>query len=347
MRTRQAVASLPSRQTPDASRILDMGTAFWASKTLLSAVELGVFTQLGPGPLPFEPLRERLGLHPRAARDFLDALVALGFLDRDGSVYRNTRDAAAFLDKAKPSYIGGLLEMLNERLYGFWGRLTEALRTGEPQNESRAGRDPFEDIYATPERMRGFLSAMTGVSLPAAQAIAAEFPWARHCTLFDIGAAQGCVPVQVASAHHHITGGGMDLPKVGPVFEEYVSEHGLSDRLRFVAGDMFHDDWPHADVYVMGHILHDWGLDRKRQLVSRAYQALPPGGALIVYDAMIDDDRRENAFGLLMSLNMLIETSEGFDYTSAECRHWLQQGGFSDVRAEPLPGPDTMVWGVK
>jgi hypothetical protein len=347
MRASEAVAALPSRQMPDASRILDAGTAFWASKTLMSAVEMGVFTQLGPGPLPFEPLRERLGLHPRAARDFLDALVALGFLDRDGSVYRNAPDAAVFLDKAKPSYIGGLLEMLNERLYGFWGRLTEALRTGEPQNESRAGRDPFEDIYATPERMRGFLSAMTGVSLPAARAIAAQFPWARHRTLFDIGAAQGCVPVEVASAHPHVTGGGMDLPRVGPVFEEYVGQHRLSDRLRFVAGDMFHDDWPHADVYVMGHILHDWGLDGKQRLVSRAYQALPPGGALIVYDAMIDDERRENAFGLLMSLNMLIETSEGFDYTMTECRDWLQQAGFRDVRTEPLPGPDTMVWGVK
>ena len=342
-RTRHLPAS---GQALDARHILDVANAFWASKTLLSAVELSVFTELGRGPVPLEPLQQRLGLHPRAARDFFDALVALGFLQRDGNVYRNAPDAAAFLDKAKPEYIGGLLELFNERLYAHWGRLTDSLRSGQPQSGAGDG-DVFAELYSSPERMRCFLSAMTGISLAAARTIASQFPWAQHRIVFDIGTAQGCLPVQIALAHGHITGGGMDLPKVGALFQDYVQEHGLSDRLRFVPGDMFKDDWPRADVYVLGHILHGWGLDDKRALVARAQRALPSGGALIVYDAMIDNERKENVFGLLMSLNMLVETNDGADYTPAECCEWLREAGFREVRVEKLPGADSMAIGIK
>jgi hypothetical protein len=123
--------------------ILQLGLAFWGSKTLLSAVELGVFTELAHRPLKAHILIERLRLHQRGARDFLDALVALGMLDRDGDIYRNTPATALFLDRNKPSYVGGLLEMANARLYPFWGNLTEALRTGEPQNELKRGENFF------------------------------------------------------------------------------------------------------------------------------------------------------------------------------------------------------------
>lgn len=347
MEPNRAAVSLKPSQQPQTRRILEVASGFWGAKVLLSAVELDVFSELGRGPAPLGPLQERLGLHPRAARDFFDALVALGFLERDGNVYRNTPQTAEFLDRSKPTYIGGLLELFNARLYGNWARLTDALRTGAPQIGPSAGRDPFESLYASPEQMRSFLSAMTGISRPLARAMAKKFPWTRYETLFDIGTAQGCLPVEIALAHPHVTGGGMDLPKVGPLFKDYVQENGLSERLRFVAGDMFHDPWPHAQVYTLGHILHDWGLERKRALVQRAYEALPPGGALIVYDAMIDDERRRNAFGLLMSLNMLIETHEGFDYTPTQCRGWLAEAGFGDLRTEALPGEETMLVGIK
>jgi hypothetical protein len=333
--------------TPD--RILQLGLGFWGPKALLSAVELGVFTELARGPADLAALTRRLGLHPRSARDFLDALVALGVLGRDGGLYANTPEAGAFLDRAKPSYVGGLLEMANARLYGFWGHLTEALRTGRPQNESKAdpAASPFAALYADPDRLRGFLQGMTGISLGAARAIARKFPWRDYRTFVDVGGAQGALPVQVCLAHPHVTGANFDLPVVGPVFEEYAASFGLGGRLRFLPGDFFRDPLPPADVLVMGHILHDWDLGQKKALIAKAYATLPPGGALVVYEALIDDDRRQNALGLLMSLNMLIETPGGFDYTGADCQGWLAEAGFRRSWVEHLAGPDSMVVGVK
>jgi O-methyltransferase/methyltransferase family protein len=341
-----AAAQQGAQVTPDA--IMQLGTAFWGSKTLLSAVELGVFSELADaGALDGEALRERLGLHPRSAKDFFDALVALGMLEREDGRYANTAATELFLDRAKPSYVGGMLEMANARLYGFWGSLTEGLRTGVPQNEAKGGGDFFAALYADPERLAQFARAMSGISVGAGRAIAAKFPWQDHGSVIDIGCAEGAVPVQIALAHEHIRGGGFDLPPIEPIFDAYVDRFELGERLSFTAGDFFADPLPEADVLVMGHILHDWDLDEKRVLLQKAYDALPDGGALIVYEAIIDDQRRENAFGLLMSLNMLIETPGGFDYTGADCRTWMQETGFRESYVEHLIGPDSMVVGIK
>ena len=332
---------------PTSDAILQLGVAFWGSKALMSAVELNVFGVLSAaGPLDAEELRDRLGLHPRSARDFFDALVALGMLARTDGRYSNTAETERFLDPAKPTYIGGMLEMANARLYRFWGSLTEALQTGQPQSEVKVGGDFFSTLYADPERLAQFAGAMSGLSAAAGQAIAARFPWRNYHSVIDIGCAQGAVPVSIASTHGHLTGGGFDLPALEPIFDTYIARNGLADRLSFTAGNFFTDPLPSADVLVMGHILHDWNLDQKRLLLQKAYAALPAGGALIVFDAIIDDDRRENAFGLLMSLNMLIE-GLGFDYTGADCRGWMADAGFSESYVEHLVGPDSMVVGIK
>jgi len=332
--------------TPD--HILQTGLSFWASKALLSAVEMEVFTELAKHPEDLDALTGRLGLHPRSSRDFLDGLVAMGFLERHEGIYSNTPATDLFLDKHKPSYIGGMLEMANRRLFLHWKKLTTALRTGQPQSEAGPnGTETFAALYADPERLKGFLRAMTGVSRGANLAIAAKFPWANYKTVVDAGPAQGDLLVQVALKNPHLSGVGLDLPEVGPIFEEYVEDNGLSSRLRFQPGSFFVDPLPRADVVMMGHILHDWDLEEKRMLIAKAYEALPKGGALMVYDAMIDDDRRKNAFGLLMSLNMLIETPGGFDYTGADCIGWMKDAGFRETRVEHLVGPDSMAIGIK
>jgi len=334
-----------AEMTPE--NILRLGTGFWGSKTLLSAVELGVFTELAKGPMDGESLRARLGLHSRGARDFFDTLVALGMLQRENGRYSNTGEGNLFLDRAKPSYVGGLLEMANARLFKSWANLTTALKSGESQAEESKGDDSFAELYSKPARLKQFLSAMTGISMGAAKALAQSFPWDSFKTFLDVGGAQGCVSVQLALAHPHLTGGEFDLPAVGPVYEEYVHSFGLGQRLRFHPGSFFEQPLPTADVIIMGHILHDWNLEKKRILIDKAYAALPPGGALIIYEAIIDDDRRRNAFGLLMSLNMLIETQGGFDFTGADCRGWMHDAGFKETRVEPLSGPDSMVIGLK
>lgn len=329
-------------------RIMQMGLGFWASKTLLSAVELGLFTELAKGPADAEKLRGALGLHERSARDFFDTLVALGLLERAGECYKNAPDTGMFLDRNKPSYVGGILEMANHRLYPFWGHLTEALRTGQPQNEVKTGGPGvFEVLYSDPNRLREFLKAMTGISRGANVAIASRFPWKDYKTAADVGTAQGDLIVQIALANPHIRGVGFDLPTVEPIFNDHVAQNGLQDRVRFEGGSFFEVPLPRADVITMGHILHDWDLEQKRMLIRKAYEALPAGGAFIAYDAIIDDARSKNAFGLMMSLNMLIETQGGFDYTGADCCGWMREAGFRETRVEHLIGPDSMVIGIK
>jgi len=328
--------------------ILQTGLAFWASKTLLSAIEMEVFTELAKHPADLDTLSGRLGLHPRAARDFFDTLVALGFLARNDGKYSNTPSTDVFLDKNKPSYLGGILEMANNRLYPFWGNLTTALRTGLPQNEgAHGGPDMFAALYADPNRLKEFLRAMSGISHGANMTIAVKFPWAKYKSTADIGTAQGDLIVQVAKANPHLAGTGFDLPEVAPIFEDYVAANGLASRVQFKPGSFFTDPLPKTDVIMMGHILHDWNLDEKKMLVRKAYEAIPEGGAFIAYDAIIDDDRSKNAFGLMMSLNMLIETPGGFDYTGGDCIGWMKEAGFREMRVEHLVGPDSMVIGIK
>jgi hypothetical protein len=331
-----------------ADGILQLGLGFWASRTLLSAVDLQLFTLLARGPMTGEAIARHANLHARSARDFLDALVALKMLNRNGEVYSNTPEADRFLDREKPTYVGGLLEMASTRLYDSWGHLTDALRNGKLVGGVNAATDgTFDTFYSDPDRLKTFLKAMTGLSLPVAEALAGKFPWQDYRTFYDVGCAQGAVPVTLAQAHGHLTGGGWDLPPVRPIFEDYVRTFGLDGRLAFRVGDFFKDALPQADVLIMGHILHDWDLPTKRMLLKKAYDALPAGGALIVYEALIDDDRKANAFGLLMSLNMLIETSGGFDYTGADCSGWMREAGFRQTRVEHLLGPDSMVIGIK
>ncbi len=230
----------------------------------------------------------------------------------------------------------------------FWGNLTAALRTGELQNEAKAGGPNFFGaLYADPENLKGFLKAMTGISTGANRLIASKFPWKNYKTAVDVGTAQGDLIVQVALANPISRASGSIWPEVAPTFEEYVAANGLSSRVTFRAGSFFEQDLPKADVVMMGHILHDWNLQEKKILIRRAFDAIPAGGALIVYDSIIDDDRSKNAFGLMMSLNMLIETPGGFDYTGADCTGWMKEAGFRETRVEHLIGPDSMVVGIK
>jgi len=340
-------AGTAAQVTP--ANIMKLGLAFWGSKTLLSAVELDVFTELAKAPADADTLARNLGLHERSSRDFFDALVALELLQRKDGVYSNTPETETFLDAAKPSYIGGFLIMTSLRLYPTWGNLTEALKTGKPQSEAKdmSTQDLFAKLYADTDKLKLFLQAMTGISLGNAKHIAKKFQWSKYKTFSDIGTAQGALAVEVAKAHPHLSGIGFDLAPVEPIFNEYVAKNNLSDRLKFESGDFFKGELPQCDVIVMGHILHDWNLQEKRMLVAKAYEALNPGGAIIVYDAMIDNEREKNAFALLMSLNMLIETPGGFDYTPAQCEEWLTEAGFKEIRFEPLTPTHMMGIGIK
>ncbi len=330
--------------TPDA--ILQVGFGFWNSKVLLSAIELQLFTRLGQRQLTGAELQKELGLHPRGVADFLDALVAMKFLQRAGegtaAKYSNTPETALFLDRTSPRYVGGILEMLNARLFRYWNDLPEALRTGQPQNETKHGeKGVFEELYSDPAKLEQFLEAMSGLSRINFEALADKFDFSRYQTLCDVGGASGLLCMEVARKHPRIYCTSFDLPAVEPVAKKRIAAAGLSDRIRVSSGDFFQDPLPKADIITMGMILHDWNLERKMQLVRAAYDALPTGGAFIAVEALIDDARRENVFGLLMSLNMLIEFGEAFDFSGADFRKWCGEVGFKRFEVIHLAGPSS------
>ena len=328
----------------DPKPILDVGFAFWSSKVLLSAVDLGVFTELARAPRTRDELGAALGMHPRGSMDLFDALVALGFLERDGdgahATYRNTKLTDHFLDRAKPTYVGGILEMCNDRLYRWWADLSEGLRTGKPQNEIKhTGAPVFDTLYNDPARLEQFMNAMQGISRPNFEALAEVFDFSRYKTLCDVGGANALLSRLVAARHPHLTCTSWDLPVVEPIAQRAIAAEGLSSRVKTATGDFFADPLPRADVITMGMILHDWGLEHKKMLIAKAYDALPEGGAFVVIENLIDDERRTNAFGLLMSLNMLIEFGEAFDYTGADFDRWCREAGFRRTEVIPLRGP--------
>lgn len=335
-------APMPTDLTP--ARILETGMAFWSSKALLSAVELGLFSALADGPLTGAEIERRLALHPRGTFDFLDALVAIGMLERHGNGaearYANTPETATFLDRASPTYVGGILEMANARLYRFWADLTPALKTGQPQNEVKhSGKPMFDELYADPARLEQFMDAMTGVSMANFEAFAAKFDFAPYRTMADIGGATGQLSCIVAKAHPHLACSSYDLPVVQPIAERRIAQAGLAGRVEAKPIDFFQDEFPRADLVTMGMILHDWNLEHKKMLIAKAYRALPEGGALVAIENLIDDERRQNAFGLLMSLNMLIEFGDAFDFTGADFTRWCLEAGFKRCEVLPLTGP--------
>ncbi len=331
------------------AHIMQIGMGFWASKTLLTAVKLGLFSTLHDRALTRSEIQERLHLQERGMEDFLDALVSLHLLERDGvgpdARYRNTEETARFLDRASPAYMGSILEMANDRLYEAWGRLELALQTGQAQNEANGDLPAF--LAGDPDRLHQFMEAMAGMQRGNFVALAEQFDFTPYRTLCDIGGASGLLSIEVARRHPHLACTTFDLPEVSDIARQAIARHGLRDRIAVVSGDFFQDDFPPADVITMGNILHDWNLDRKLLLMDKAYRALPEGGVLIAIENIIDDARRENTFGLLMSLNMLIETGDGFDYTGADFDRWARHVGFRETYIMPLTGPTSAAVAVK
>ncbi len=336
----------------DPSHIMQIGMGFWASKTLLTAVKLELFTRLATRPLTGTEIKYELCLHDRGLYDFLDTLVALGFLQKNGNkdnaIYSNSKDSDLFLDKNKLSYMGGILEMANNRLYPFWNFLEQGLKTGNPQNEIRTGgTSPFEEIYSNRDKTREFVNAMSGVQMGNFITFASQFDFSGYKTLSDVGGAGAHLSAQVVLNNPHMRCISFDLPPVSPIASENISKMGLANKIEVRSGDFTTEALPKADVITMGNVLHDWGTKDKKMLIGKAYDALPGGGALVVIENIIDDERRKNAFGLMMSLNMLVETVEGYDFTAADFDAWAKEAGFNETFVMPLTGPSSAVIAIK
>jgi hypothetical protein len=327
---------------------MQVGMSFWPSKLLLTAVKLRLFTELGSGPLPAAEIKSRLGLgcSERHVYDFLDALVSIGFLTREGLLatarYRNAPDADRFLDRNKQTYVGGMLEMANNRLYGHWANLEDGLRTGTPQNEGKdrpgGNMSFFTELYADPERLRQFIDAMAGFQTGNFLALVEKFDFGRFESMLDVGGADGSLSIQVCRRHKNITCTTFDLPAVEPLAAKRIAAFSLSERIRTASGDLLEDPFASAQLIVMGNVLHGFDEATKQMLVRKAYDRLPDGGAFMAIENIIDNDRRQNTLGLLMSLNMLIENGDAFDYTADDFEGWTKAAGFQRVELIPLTG---------
>ena len=333
---------------PTPESIMKIGTGFWASKILLSAVKFQIFTTLAEKKsMSAMDIKTHLGFKctDRNVYDYLDALTTFGFLKRDGlwetATYSNDDNTDFFLDKSKPSYIGGILEMLNNRLYKFWETLEEGLLTGLPQNEAKSGGNLFEALYSDANRLKEFVYAMSGIQMGNFMAFAQTFDFSNYKTLVDVGGSAALLSLMVAKHQPHMTCVSWDLPVVAPIANETINKFQLQDRVTTANGDFFKDQFPKADIVVMGNILHDWDEETKLMLMKKAYDALPEGGAFVAMEAIIDDERKKNAFGLMMSINMLIETGKGFDYTFADFNKWAKETGFASTKIIPLSGPSS------
>ncbi|HMJ89924.1 MAG TPA: methyltransferase, partial [Candidatus Acidoferrum sp.] len=207
------------------------------------------------------------------------------------------------------------------------------------QNETKHGQKSiFEELYTELPRLEQFLGAMTGLSRINFEALAEKFDFSKYKTLCDVGGATGLLCIEVAKKHPHLQCVSFDLPPVEPIAKKHIAQAGLEKCIGTASGDFFTDPLPRADVIAMGMILHDWNLEKKMHLIRAAYDALPPGGALVAIEALIDDARRENVQGLLMSLNMLIEFGEAFDYSGADFRQWCSEVGFKRFDVIHLAG---------
>jgi len=334
-------------EQPDPSHIMQIGMGFWASKVLLSAVRLKLFTFLGDGSKRTSEIKDHLQLHTssRHVCDWLDALVSLGFLQRDGmmesATYSNTPATAMFLDRTRPTYMGGILEMANNRLYRFWGDLEEALSTGRPQNESKHGNMHFfEELYRSPDTLHEFVEAMSGFQAGNFMALVKAFDFSRFKTIVDLGGADGFLSCTIAQRYPSVTCTTYDLPPVKPLAEERIRRANLQDRVTAANIDLDKADiLPAADVVVMGNILHGYDEASKQRVISKTYHAVQDGGVFIAIENVIDNERRTNTLGMLMSLNMLIENGDGFDYTREDFEKWTRAAGFRKVDVIPLAGP--------
>ncbi|KAB2390048.1 methyltransferase [Actinomadura montaniterrae] len=329
----------------DRQAVARLNTAYAQSRILHSAVQVGLFELLEREPATLAVICERLDLNPALTGDFLNALVALGLLERaGGGRYGNSASASRFLVPGGDIYMGARVRTTAEKHYHLWGRLTEALVDGLPKSGGGAGS--FDTLYDDPERARGFLKHMDANNALVAPQLADAVDWAAYGSFIDVGGARGNVAGTLVKAHPHLSGGVFELPKAEPFFHELMDELGLTGKVDFHPGDFFTDPLPAADVLVFGHVLHDWSVERRRMLLGRAFESLAPGGAIVVYDQMLDGDDPDLA-SLIGSLNVGLMLG-GSEYTAEECRGWAEEAGFRVQYAERLPkGNDTVLYATK
>ncbi len=326
----------------DAAKVMQLGMGFCGAQVLLTANDLGLFDILAEGPASGTELRDRLRLSSRSAGHFLQALVRLGMIEVADGEYRNSELAGQHLVRGRPAYMGGFLTRARRVLYPAWGRLGDMLRTGEPQADSHSGGDLFGSLYEQQDNMLTFLDMMDAVTSVIGPELADALDWEQYRTVVDIGGARGNLLAYLLKAQPHLTATVFDLPQMRRPFRDYMASVGSPETIRFHAGDFFRDELPAADVVIFGHVLEDWAPEQRQALLNRAYAAVRPGGAVIIYDPMLDE-RLNYVANVMASLSLMLMTHGGCQYSLDECAAWLRKAGFGDISSRPLASNDMLV----
>jgi hypothetical protein len=331
--------------------LMDLVTGFWSFKTFAAAVELDLFTRLAGGrTLTVAGAGPELGLPERPADLLLAACASLGLLERSGEGYRNTALAEEFLVRGKPYYFGGQVTYCDRRTYLPWHRVGEALRTDRPLTWDPDTQDSMFTT-ADPQLLATFWEAMYSTSIFTARALAGAVDLGGRHRLLDVGGGSGAYPIELCRLRPGLTATVLDLPHVCELAAGKIELAGLGDRIGTHPGDFLTDAaLPGGhDVLLLSMILHDWDEPTNRDLLAKAYAALPAGGLVIVSELLLDADRTGPAPAALMGMNMLVETVGGRNYSDAEYAGWLADTGFGQVRTVRFdaPGANGAVLGIK
>ena len=318
---------------PEAQTILDLIEAFRRSKTMFTAVRLGIFDQLAIAPQTCAALALRLSLDRKALSRLLNACVTLRLLEHDGDTYKNTNGATRFLSRGSEETLAGYINYSDQSLYKLWDHLDDAVREGTNRGKQAFGsRSALFDHYFRDEAAtRSFLGGMHGFGQLASPRIVAAFDLSRYVHLVDLGGATGHLSIAACRRYPELRATVLDLPAVEPFAREHLAKSGLDNRIEFVTGDFFADDLPKADLYVLGRILHDWDDSKITKLLRKICFALPKKGALLVTETLVDDDRSGPTYTLMQDVNMLVCT-DGRERTESEYSALLQSAGCSTVQ---------------
>ena len=326
-------------ELPSAIPLMALSTGFWAFKTLAAAHELDLFSRLADGmSITAAELVETLGLHPRPAEMLLTGCAALGLLERVDGRHRNTALSEAYLVRGNPYYFGGWVEMADKRLYAGWGKLTEALRTNRPTTWDPDTQSSIFD-GADPKMLAYFWEAMHSLSTMSARKLGEAVDFSRFRRLLDIGGGSGAYNIELCKQYGELRATVFELPHVAEIAAGKIAEAGLVDRVDAVGGSFF-DGLPGGyDMHLLSMVLHDWDEAKNRALLGRSFEALPSGGAVVIAELLVNDEKTGPVPAALMSLNMLIETEGGRNYTPAEYAAWLEEAGFHEIETVWFDAP--------
>jgi acetylserotonin N-methyltransferase len=339
---------VPDTSQPDPSVVLDLLLAFRRSKTMFAAVSLGLFDALESGPQPLAALARSMNLNEDALERLLDACVGLQLLERHGSDYQNTPAASTYLCHQSPSRLTGYINYSNAVMWKLWANLEDAIREGTNRWQQTFGWDGpiFSHFFRTEDAQREFLMGMHGYGLISSPHVVAAFDLGRFRRLVDLGGATGHLAIAACLRYPDLRAVVFDLPGTIPLAREIVGASPVADRVELAAGDFFRDELPEADLYALGRILHDWSEAKIHALLHRMIDRLPPGGAVLIAEKLLDEDKCGPDWAQMQHLNMLTCT-EGRERTLSEYEALLKQVGFSDVKGVPTRSPLDAVLAVK